>query len=148
MKLWQVSWWPCKLLLTVLRTSQLINLKQDFEAARQAYPGTVRGLETEYAYYLDVLKRKKLKECNITPLLLPAIQAQIRQREGKDWNPDWKHFKAWIFNKWWEAVDAESKKPKAACFKCGGEWSSTFFHPKLKKEVRSCYPCKVKERGY
>ena len=37
----------------------MIDLKKDFEAARQAYPGVVRGLDTEYGYYLTCLKRKK-----------------------------------------------------------------------------------------
>jgi len=126
----------------------MIDLKQDFEQARQAYPGTVRGLDTEYGYYLDCLKRKKLKEYIITPKLLPAIQDQIQQREGKAWNPGWKHFKTWIYNNWWEAVDCKGTKPQAVCEGCGGPWTSTWRDPKTGKTLKLCFPCKRSIRGY
>ena len=126
----------------------MIYNRADFEKARLLYPGVKRGSETEYDNYIKKLKKFHLKESAVTPLLLPAIQFQIKQRAGKDWNASWKHFSTWINNRWWEAVSDTGKKAPTKCFLCGGEWSGTFTHPETKREVRSCYPCKVKTRGY
>ena len=123
----------------------MINLKNDFDEARAAYPGTVRGLDTEYGYYLTCLKRKRLKEYEITPNLLPAIQAQIQAREGKDWNPGWKHFKTWLYNSWWEAVDCKGAKPPVLCCVCNkNEWSIQY----MNKPLCSNPACRRSVRGY
>ena len=120
----------------------------DFEKARLAYPGVKRGAETEYENYVKKLKKWRLKESEVTPLLLPAIEFQIKAREGKNWNPGWKHFSTWINNRWWEAVSDTGKKAPTKCHFCGGEWSGTFFYKPINKEVRSCYPCKIQNRKY
>jgi len=120
----------------------------EFEAARQAYPGTKRGFDAEYSNYQKKLKKFHLKESDVSPLLLTAIQFQIKERQGKNWNADWKHFSTWINNRWWEAVSDTGKKAEKVCHGCGGPWSSTVMHPDLRKEVPVCWPCKQNIRGY
>jgi len=119
----------------------------EFEAAREAYPGRKRGADTEYKYYQYVLKKKKLKEDTITPLLMPAIQRQIKERQKEGFHPHWKDFKSWLLNKYWEMGEG-GKKKATACHGCGGPWSSTVMHPDLRKEVPVCWPCKQNIRGY
>ena len=126
----------------------MIYPKADFENARLAYPGRTAGADTQYQYYITrTLKHLKHKEEDVTPLLLPAIERQIKEREREGFHPHWKDFKSWIYNSYFEH-GADGKKPKSVCFLCGGEWSGSFTHPETHKEVRSCYPCKVKTRGY
>ena len=122
--------------------------KAEFEEARKLYPGVKRGFETEYQNYLKQLKKNHLAESKITPLLKPAIVAQMADRDGKQWNPAWKHFSTWINNKWWEAASSTGKKAEKVCHGCGGSWSSTVLHPDLRREVPVCWPCKQKIRGY
>ena len=120
--------------------------KAEFEQARLAYPGRKRGADTEYDYYLYVLKKKKLREATVTPLLLPAIREQIAERSKEGFHPHWKYFKSWLLNTDWEIRN--NKKPVKVCFGCKGSWSSTVMHPELNREVPVCWPCKQKIRGY
>jgi len=73
-----------------------------FEQARKKYPGTKRGLQTEYKNFTR--KHKDWKE--VLPLLVPAIDRQIeRRRQAKFTNkfsPEWKHFQTWVNNRCWE----------------------------------------------
>ena len=122
--------------------------KADFEAARQLYPGRKRGADTEYDYYVNrVLKKHRLKEATITPLLSPAIQRQIQERQKQGFHPHWKDFKSWLLNRYWE-LGEDGKKKERVCFGCGGAWSSTVYHPEIKKDVPVCWPCKQRIRGY
>lgn len=123
----------------------MIDLKQDFEQVRQAYPGIKRGLEAEYDNYLIKLKRWKLKEYDITHKLLPAIEAQITMRDGKEWNEGWKHFSTWINNRWWEAIDNKGTKAPVLCCVCHGhEWVVTV----KDKPICGDPACKKAIRGY
>jgi len=73
----------------------------DFEKARQMYPGSKLGADTEFEYFKK--KTKDWKE--VITLLAPAIKRQIEWREKKepgDFIPEWKHFKSWIYNRYWE----------------------------------------------
>jgi len=128
----------------------MVDLKADFDQARLAYRkagGVTRGLDTEYGYYLRILKNNKLKEYDITPKLIPAIQAQIddRKRKGKDPYGYWKHFKSWIYNIWWEAVDCKEAKDNPNCCWCKTtEWSIVW----MGKPICSNPVCRKAVRGY
>ena len=73
----------------------------DFDIARKAWPGVKRGCETE----IKCLKKHK-DWLKVIPLLLPAIEEQIRRhRLKKQLNvfvPPWKHFQTWLNNRCWE----------------------------------------------
>lgn len=79
-----------------------ISLKTNFEKARKAYPGQKRGLDTEFDYFKQKVKDWK----EVLPELKPAIeqQKQYRQKQESAGNfvPAWKHFKSWIYNRYWE----------------------------------------------
>lgn len=80
------------------------SLKAKFEEARKAYPGSKRGLDTEWEYFLKC-HRKKAAE--FVPLLLPGIQEGIVYRQDLEklkakFIPQWKNFKTWIHQKCWE----------------------------------------------
>lgn len=90
------------------KLSQILNLSKQllniFEEARLFYPGAKRGLETELRYFLRCHKKESK---DIIPFLLPAIQSQIAERKEKKkrgvFVPEWKHFKTWVYNRWWES---------------------------------------------
>ncbi len=71
-----------------------------FENFRKGYPGTKRGLETEFRNF------QKHKDWHLSlPLLLPALLSQIKWRttqpEG-NFIPNWKNLQTWINNRSWE----------------------------------------------
>ena len=75
--------------------------KDIFDLARKFYPGTKRGLDTEFKNFI---KHSDWKIC--MPLLYPAIEKQKKFRnklfsESK-FIPEWKHFKTWINQRCWE----------------------------------------------
>ena len=76
--------------------------KEKFEIFRKKYPGTKRGLDTEY----DNFKKKNKNYKEIVDLLLPAIETQIEVHAEKirqeAFCPEWKHLKTWINQKCWE----------------------------------------------
>lgn len=81
-----------------------INKKEIFENFRSKYPGTKKGLETEYANFL-----KKHDDANeVIEKLLPALEYQIEQREirkeNKQFVPEWKHLQTWLNQRCWEEV--------------------------------------------
>lgn len=75
--------------------------KADFEKARLIYPGSKRGDDTEFEYF-----KKKIKDWKeVITLLVPAIKQQIEWRENAEpgkFVPEWKDFKSWILNRYWE----------------------------------------------
>ncbi len=79
-------------------------LKDEFEKARKLYPGSVRGLDTEWENF----KAKHGKRTSeIVPLLLPAVERWIKYRawaisQNVDFLPQWKNFKTWINGAHWE----------------------------------------------
>ncbi len=77
-----------------------MTLEDQFEQARKLYPGTTRGLPTEFDNFR---KHKDWKD--ILPLLIPAIEAQIAWRKSAkngEFREAWKHFRTWINQSWWE----------------------------------------------
>lgn len=85
----------------------------DFEKARKLYPGSKRGLKTEFDYFKHKIKDWK----NVVTMLAPAIERQISIREkkitNKEWVPEWKGFSSWIFNRFWEMEMEELKSSSA-----------------------------------
>jgi len=83
--------------------------KEKFEEARKMYPGTKRGLDTEFANFQKKHKDWKL----VIPLLAPAIKNQIETKRKlaaqNRFVPEWKHFRTWINQRCWEE---EIPKPK------------------------------------
>jgi len=74
-----------------------------FENFKKKYPGTKRGLKTEF----DNFKNKNHNWKEIINLLMPALDNQIEIRNKliskKQFVPTWKHLQTWINNKYWEA---------------------------------------------
>ena len=82
--------------------NEVNNKKGVFENFRKKYPGTKRGLDTEFEYFKKTNKDWK----NILEKLETSIDSQIQIRQNKSLNnefvPEWKNLKTWIFNKCWE----------------------------------------------
>lgn len=83
--------------------------KRIFDEARIAYRnligGAVRGLNTEFEYFISNNRTKKdWREC--LSLLLPAIKAEHEHRAKKErankFVPEPKNFKTWIYTRWFE----------------------------------------------
>lgn len=76
--------------------------QSEFEKARKLYPGSKRGLKTEFEDFKK--KHKDWKEA--LPLLVPAIEAQINHKDhlkaANQFCPQWKNFKTWINQRCWE----------------------------------------------
>lgn len=85
--------------------------KEKFEVFRKKYPGTKRGLDTEYDNFIK--KNKK----DIIELLLPAIENQIEVHNEKiklkKFCPEWKHLQTWINQKCWEEEVEKIEKIKS-----------------------------------
>jgi len=83
--------------------------KSEFEEARKMYPGTKRGLNTEFGNF----KKKHKDWKSAIPLLVPAIKNQIEIKRKllaqNRFVPEWKHFRTWINQRCWEE---EIPKPK------------------------------------
>ncbi len=90
----------------------------EFEQARQLFPGTKRGLETEFANF-----KKKYKNWQD---IIPLLEAAIGQQKRTIWvntEPQYiPHFQTWINNRGWELeqggtppvpFDAESAAQRA-----------------------------------
>ncbi len=74
---------------------------QQFELARVLYPGTKRGLSTEYSNFIKRYPDYK----RLLPLIKPAIEKQIAWRNSQPQGkfiPEWKNFTTWINNRCWE----------------------------------------------
>jgi DNA-binding transcriptional MerR regulator len=73
-----------------------------FDNFRKNYPGTKRGLKTEFENYKK--KHKDWKE--VLNLLLIAVDDQIKVRELKrqkhEFVPEWKNLSTWINQRCWE----------------------------------------------
>jgi len=71
----------------------------EFADARKLYPGTKRGLQTEFENF----RRKHGDWKDAISLLVPAIRLQIQYRlNATGFVPEWKHFRTWINNRCWE----------------------------------------------
>ena len=79
--------------------------KSIFDKARRLYPGTKRGLDTEFENY----KRKHKDWREVLPDLLPAIQLieydRDQKAKRKEFVPAWPHFQTWINQRRWEQAE-------------------------------------------
>jgi hypothetical protein len=80
----------------------IIDKKEVFEKFRKVFPGSKRGLDTEYENF-----QKKYKNwIEILPLLLPAIEKQIEIHDAKinakQFAPEYPMLSTWINQKRWE----------------------------------------------
>lgn len=84
--------------------------KETFELFRKKYPGTKKGLDTEFANFKK--KHKDWKEA--ISILEPALEKQIQTREAlttaKKFVPEWKHLRTWINQRSWEEEPAKAQK--------------------------------------
>ncbi len=94
------------------KTNKTIELNKElFEKFRLKYPGTKRGLETEFWYF------KKHKDWKSIIESLPEIidrqiaYRSVRKNRG-EFVPEWKNLKTWIYNRCWEE-EIEEVKPKS-----------------------------------
>jgi hypothetical protein len=75
-----------------------IHYKNVFDEARKSYPGTKRGLSTEFENY----RKKHSDWMKVLPLLKPAIERQTRTLwadTNKRYIP---HFLTWLNQRRWE----------------------------------------------
>ena len=123
--------------------------KDLFEKARKLYPGTVRGIDPEWVNFVKESRSRDWKLCgwtidSVTPLLKPAIEAQIAHRDilirKKEFCPPWKHFKTWINNAWWTVEIPQTDKPKRTKCKCGKPSTHSIF-VYFKDGARSVHRC-------
>jgi hypothetical protein len=83
-----------------------------FDEGRKLFPGTKRGLETEYENF----KKKHKDWKNAVYLIKPAIENEIehkrRLKAKSQFVPEWKNFQTWINQRCWEQEFFENKKEK------------------------------------
>lgn len=100
-----------------------------FETFRKKYPGTKRGLDTEFEYFQKTAKDWK----EVLDKLLPAIEQQItiqtQNRVNTGGTIFWKNLKTWINNRGWEeeiALMQPKQKPKEVVPGCETDANGTF----------------------
>ena len=90
------------------KKNKIIANKVKFELFRIAYIGTKRGLDTEFDNFI------KSNDAEIIDLLLPALKKEIaekqRLKDAKQFCPEWKNLKTWIYQKCWEQEFTEPEK--------------------------------------
>lgn len=78
------------------------NIKKEFEIFRKQYPGTKRGLETEFSNF----KKKHKDYKDAVKLLLPAIQKleiwREKKRSAGQFVPEYANLSTWINQRRWE----------------------------------------------
>jgi|SRR5690606_1135846 uncharacterized protein YdaU (DUF1376 family) len=93
-------------------------LKEEFEKFRKVYPGTKRGLDTEFKI---LQKHKDWRE--IIPILLPSLERQHEVRQFKkdrgEFVPNWKNLQTYLNQRSWEEnkevfIEADSNQLKLA----------------------------------
>ncbi len=81
----------------------LNSLKDQFEIFRKQYPGTKRGLDTEFT---EFVKKYTGHVADIVPLLLPALENLIIWREQAvkrgEFVPSFANLKTWLNQRRWE----------------------------------------------
>lgn len=77
-------------------------LKEKFEIFRKKYPGSKRGLDSEFTNFI----KKHSDYKNVIELLLPAIEREINHHKEcqntKIFCPQYKNLQTWINNRCWE----------------------------------------------
>ena len=78
-------------------------MKDQFEIFRKRYPGTKRGLDTDFN---EFVKKYGGHVTEIVPLLLPALENLTRWREQAakrgEFVPSFANLKTWINQRRWE----------------------------------------------
>lgn len=125
-----------------------------FDLARKRFYGKKRGLETEYANFVYHCKHPLrnypvLDPKEIIPLLLPAIESQIKTRNrdrGNKFVPPPKNFQTWINNRCWEETSPQPKigKPARSIICICGQTATTYILDKQGKATPLCRACKKK----
>ena len=81
--------------------------KEQFDLFRKNYPGTKRGLETEYANF----KKKHKDYKKVIPLLSQSLSDQkgwrVEMRDAEMFVPEWKMLQTWINQRCWEMEKPE-----------------------------------------
>ena len=81
----------------------LSSLKEKFEIFRKQYPGSKRGLDTEFN---EFVKKYKGHVGEIVPVLLPALEKLIAWREQAvkrgEFVPSFANLKTWLNQRRWE----------------------------------------------
>ena len=116
-----------------------------FDVVRKAYPGTKRGLETEFYNFVWQSKHPKagmppFNFVEVLPLLKPAIKAQIQGRQRAklgDFVPPWKNFKTWINNRCWEEEGKIVYRPLTPEEKATLEKAEAAASEKRRQEIRN-----------
>ena len=89
-------------------------LVSDFENFRKKYPGKKRGLEVEFENF----KKKNKDWRDVIPLLIPALEKEIAQKELQQKNnmfcPSWKDFTTWINKKCWTQEFEQFENPNGS----------------------------------
>jgi len=85
-----------------------------FNTARGLFPGTKRGLKTEFSDF----KKKHKDWADCVELLEPAILREMNYkrmlRSQKVFCPEWPHFRTWLNQRRWEQEFPQIKKEKTA----------------------------------
>lgn len=94
-----------------LRETSTIDISKLFEEVVEKYPGIIRLPYTEFSDFKD----QHENWAEILPMLLPALERQIKERaylkNNNSFVPPWKHFKKWIEVKGWEERYPVPKPP-------------------------------------
>ncbi len=82
-----------------------MNIKEQFDEARKAWPGDKNGIDPEWDILVKVCKKYKYKVSHTVPLLLPAIErykvyCSIR-RHRSEWVESPAHFQTWLNQRRW-----------------------------------------------
>lgn len=92
---------------------ELLPIKKVFEEARKLYPGTKRGIDTEFANF----KKKHKDYASVVDQLLPAIKRRMEYKlycnSHNIFCAEWANFQTWINQRRWEEVlpDYKFKAP-------------------------------------
>lgn len=92
----------------IKKDKEIINkVKKLFDNFRKLYPGTKKGLNTEFNNY----KKKHQDYKSVIVILLPALLEQKRWRKEMAtagmFVPEWKHLQTWINQRCWEEEKPE-----------------------------------------
>jgi hypothetical protein len=84
------------------------NISVIFDKFRVEYPGTKRGLKTEFENFI------KKNKPEVVELLLPALKKEIAHKNTliqlKQFVPEWKNLSSWINQRCWEQEFPEVKR--------------------------------------
>ena len=124
-------------------------LKAIFEQARVLYGGSKRGLETEFANFVQHCIRPKdgmpkIKWQSVCKRILEAVKEQIEWRRDPkgEFRPEWKNFQTWTNNRCWEEDHAVKKKQAQSllsnkCLICNNDGS----YYRLNEQAQPVYVC-------